>query len=358
VIGPLPLPVNGCSYANEVLLKNLERRNISYAAINTNTDIISGRQGSRFSIRKALSFTKTYLEVYKIFSASVVYLTPGQTFFGVCKYAPFLLFCKLLRKPYIIHLHGNYLGTEYKSLRGIKKNIFRYFIAGASAAIVLSKALCRNFENLLPPDKVHIVENFVDESLFLLPLKKNTNELRILYLSNLMLEKGILELLDGLAKLQQKAVTFHLTIAGAMETGIKEAVNKRMATLGEQITYLGTVTGEAKKKALTEANVFVLPTYYKMEGQPICLLEGMATGNIIVTTAHAGIPDVIDQSNGFFIRPESPAAVARCVEKIGRDLPAMMTLFSEHNRTYAAAKFTEKNFTEKILNIINSVAKA
>jgi len=37
-----------------------------------------------------------------------------------------------------------------------------------------------------------------------------------------------------------------------------------------------------------------------MEGQPISILEAMATGNIILTTNHAGIPDIFEMSVSLF----------------------------------------------------------
>ena len=50
----------------------------------------------------------------------------------------------------------------------------------------------------------------------------------------------------------------------------------------------------------------MLPTYYKMEGQPISILEAMATGNVILTTRHAGIPDVVtDGKHGRFFEKKN-----------------------------------------------------
>lgn len=358
LIGPLPAPINGCSYANQTLVKNLKQRRISCSYINTSTADISGVQGHKFSIAKAFSFIKTYFRIHKVFSASVVYVTPGQTFFGVCKYAPFLLLCRFFRKPYIIHLHGNYLGKEYAILKGIKKRIFGFLVSGASAGIVLSPSLRTNFKNLLPENKIFIVENFVDDY-FLQPLLgKDRTKLRILYLSNLMREKGILELMEGLLLLKNKNIEFDITVAGAMEKGIEEEFKVCCKTLGNQIKYMGTVTGDKKRKVLTEANVFILPTYYKMEGQPICLLEGMAAGNIIITTAHAGIPDVVTEDNGFFVKERSPEGLASCLEKISLQLCCMVNRFSAHNIKYASDNFTEKVFTDKVVTILYAIAKS
>lgn len=358
LIGPLPQPIDGCSYANEILLKNLAARHAAYSFVNTNTKTVSGKQGKKFSVRKAFSFVRTYGEIYKVFTCSVVYTTPGQTFFGVCKYAPFFVLCRLLRKPYVIHLHGGYMGRMYDELSGIKKKVFGFLVSGAAAGIVLSKSLRFNFEKLLPPGKIYIVENFVDSGLAARPLTKNHRQLRILYLSNLIREKGILELLDALILLKQKKTDFHVTVAGVLDEDLKNEVNGRFQVLAGQMEYAGVVTGDKKAAVLGEANVFVLPTYYEMEGQPISLLEAMAAGNIIVTTAHAGIPDIVSEANGFFVKEKSPEEIASCLQNIQLNLSSMIGQFSAHNKEYAAGMFTEKNFTEKILTILHANAKA
>ncbi|MBB6110770.1 glycosyltransferase family 4 protein [Mucilaginibacter lappiensis] len=356
IIGPFPLPINGCSYANEILLRNFKKENLETKIIDTSTKSISSNQGTKFSIRKAFSFIHTYLKTGKVIASDVIYLTPGQTFFGIAKYAPFIFMAILFRKPYIIHLHGNYLGAEYKRLTGIKRKIFHYLISHAAAGIVLSKSLLKNFTGLLPDEKLHIVENFVSDNLLgLSQHEKNTDKIRIIYLSNLMREKGIIDLLDALLVLDKQAIDFKVVLAGVIETEISEEVTAKMSKLRDKIEYAGIITGLTKKERLLDANVFVLPTYYKMEGQPISLLEGMATGNIILTTQHAGIPDIITELNGFLIDGKSPGQIQEVLENINKNLGFYVNKFSKHNMEYTSSKFTEAKFTENILKVVKAV---
>jgi len=355
LIGPFPLPLDGCSFANEILYQNLDERNVLKDRINTNTAIVSSKQGYSFSLQKAFSFIRKYTHIYKVFNCDIVYVTPGQTFFGIMKYSPFLWLCQLLSKPYIIHVHGNYLGEEYKRLSGIKKNVFKRLISKAAAGIVLSKSLIKNFKSLLPNEKVFIVENFVSNALYHQKAIKKTDKLRVIYLSNLIKEKGIIDLLDALIILDSNAVEFDAVLAGAIDAANEQAITVRLEKLKGKITYLGVVSGNSKTEVLWNANVFVLPTYYPMEGQPIALLEGLATGNVIVTTKHSGIPDIIDESNGFFVPVQSPESIATCLKKISNNLQDSINTFSQYNIKYAAEKFTEEKFTNKVLGIMQSL---
>lgn len=359
IIGPLPEPIDGCSYANAVLCKNFAKAGINYQTINTNTPNVASKQGTSFSFYKAFYFLKNYLNCYKIFATDAVYITPGQTFFGMAKYAPFILLCILLRVPYIIHVHGNYLGSEYQQLKGIKAKFFKLLLSKAAAGIVLSESLRKNFKGLLPSEKVYVVENFVDDTIIQSFRKdsKPIDKLRILYLSNLIEEKGILDLLDALIEIKTQKIDFQLQLAGKIETTIAAIIQTKLGELQCHVEYLGLVKGEEKIKVLQNANIFVLPTYYKMEGQPISILEALGAGNIIITTSHAGIPDIISTNNGYFVEPKNPNSIANIFEIIAKDIGGQINHFSESNAVYAKSRFTEQAFITKILEIIRTVTR-
>jgi glycosyltransferase involved in cell wall biosynthesis len=359
IIGPFPNPINGCSIANKILLQQLRlKKDLSVEFINTNTINISSEKVGQFSIKKAFYFLKFYKNIFRIFQSDLVYTTPGQTFFGLLKYIPFF-FCSLLfNKPYIIHIHGNHLGNEFTSLSGLKKYLFAYFIKKADAGIVLSKTLTKNFDNLLVQKKIYIVENFATVDLTLNDkIIKSKDRLRILYLSNLMEEKGVLDFLDSLILLKNEGVVFSADIAGKIEDESELIVKSKFDELIGFINYHGVVFGEKKISLLQNSNVFILPTYYRMEGQPISLIEAMATGNIIVTTAFSGIPDIISEENGFFVESKNPQNIFKILVAINQNLDQYVDAFSNKNIEYVKSNFTEAQFAAKISNIFNHVYK-
>ena len=66
--------------------------------------------------------------------------------------------------------------------------------------------------------------------------------------------------------------------------------------------YHGIVGGDKKRELLKTCDIFVLLTRYPNEGQPISILEAMGNGMMIVTTDHAGIPDIVqDGMNGIVV---------------------------------------------------------
>ena len=352
LIGPLPDPVTGLSIANELALSTLNPTGKPLLSINTSPKQFSEKLG-RFNLISLLYFTLNYLEIYKIFSVNKVYYTPGQTFLGVLKYAPFVLFSKLLGKEIIVHIHGNYVAKQYNQLNGIKKRIFSYLLTLSNKGIVLSEALVHNLTPFLSSNNIFVLPNFYDESLMEKPLNKNFDALNICFLSNLMSEKGIFFLLDALSELSAKGILFKASIAGHIEQSQKDKILNRIKQI-KGVTYKGIVRGEAKRKLLQEANVFVLPTFYKMEGLPISIIEAMATGNVIITTNHAAIPDlVVEGENGFLINKKSVDQILEKLLFLANE-PKKAKEISVTNMAKAKNNFCSKKFSQRLLEIIHA----
>jgi glycosyltransferase involved in cell wall biosynthesis len=168
-----------------------------------------------------------------------------------------------------------------------------------------------------------------------------------------MNEKGVFFLLEALEELNAKGISFKATIAGHIEQSQQEILLNKMSQI-EGLMYKGLVRGEEKSQMLQEANVFVLPTFYRMEGLPISIIEAMATGNVIITTNHGAIPDLITEGeNGFLIKKKSADAI---VEKLLFlvENPSKAKEISNNNILKAKRSFTSEKFSEKLLNILDA----
>ena len=98
IIGPFPEPISGVSLSNkkvkDIFVSN---KRFSPSYINMTFPIFEERLGN-FTFKKFFYFFILNLNSYKIFRVSKVYMTPGQTFFGILKYAPFIILSWLLNK--------------------------------------------------------------------------------------------------------------------------------------------------------------------------------------------------------------------------------------------------------------------
>ncbi|HFS67518.1 MAG TPA: glycosyltransferase [Flavobacteriia bacterium] len=350
LIGPMPKPINGVSICNELIVNKLNHFDI--AVIDTANKSFNEKAGS-FSLQKVVTGIKPYFKLFKIINKDIIYMTIGQTFYGVLKYYPFFLFSKLLRKEVIIHIHGNYLGKQYTQLNGIKKKFFKHILNKADKGIVLSESLIPNLSPFLAINRIYVLYNFVEENLVNVAIEriqnKDVSQLKIVFLSNLMTEKGILDLLDALQKLTENNIHFTAKIAGNMDANIKDIVTKKI-NKNPNVNYLGVVRGEEKKELLLNSNVFIFPTYYQMEGQPIAILEAMATGNIVLTTKHAGIPDIFSEKNGFFIEKKAPEDIYNKLRLLQQHISDYKNMMQDNHR-YVKENYKESNFLHNLAKI-------
>ena len=357
VIGPMPEPITGVSLANKVLVEGLSN-NGAYQIKVVNTSFGHFKENlGKFSFSKFFFYLKQNLHVFKVFGVDMVYITPGQTFFGLLKYMLFIVTSKILRKELIIHIHGNYVGLEYNFLKGIKKKLFKWLLSQASKGIVLSESLSGNMSPFVHKSKIFVLYNFVEDFLFsdrkTINRKLTQSKPKIIFLSNLMEEKGIFDLLEALRILEEKGFDYEAKIAGNLDTTHENKLQAYIKTL-KKTKYVGIVSGKKKKYLLLWSNIFILPTFYKMEGQPISILEAMATGNIVLTTRHAGIPDIFqNEINGYYVEKNNSNSIVETIQSLDIQSDRFQTIL-RYNYVVAKKNYRLENFINNIIDIFEA----
>ena len=138
-----------------------------------------------------------------------------------------------------------------------------------------------------------------------------------MFIGRLERGKGVFDLLDAIAALRSQIADIRLVCAGE---GDLESVARYARGLGiaDAVSLLGWIGAAERQSWMGRAAVFVLPSY--AEGLPVCLLEAMAAGLPVVTTAVGGIPDVVsDAVNGFLFTPGDTAALERLLRRLMLD---------------------------------------
>ena len=351
LIGPFPGPLSGVSIANQVVSEVLsDDSQFEVDIINTSYSRFDEEIG-KFSFKKTFFYLALYLNIFKIFKHKIIYITPGQTFYGILKYGFFIILGSIFRKELILHVHGNHLGEEYKSLNGIKKYIFYCLVSRFSKGIVLSDSLKHNLTPFIDQGSIFCLPNFAQDYLYEEDKNLVNGELRIFYLSNLMKEKGIICLLKALKNLEKYNIIYKAKIAGNIDEKFSKEILQLLNEL-ENTKYVGVVNGEAKKNLLKWGNIFVLPTFYKMEGQPISIIEAMATKNVVVTTNHAGILDIFkDKVNGYLVKKNSIKSIQDILTYIATNKSEIEKI-AIYNKEFFLENFTVNTFKKNLIKII------
>ena len=296
-IAQFPPPIHGLSKAVDTLYnsKLAQEFNFEKIDITNNKKIIS----NIISIKRS--------------KADLFYFTISQTKGGNLR--DLIILKAVGNRPCLVHLHGGYYRNLVDELPKWQRKANFNAIKRLSGAIVLGPSLKYIFEGMLPVDRIFTVPNCVDDEYLLndeeFIEKINTISQRkikhILYLSNFIRSKGFPEVLE-MAKIEKERggeKRFHFDFAGKFFQKSEEEFFWNYVKnngLEDYVTYHGIVSGDKKRKLLELCDIFCLLTTYPNEGQPISILEAMGNGMVVITTNHAGIPDlVVDGVNGIVV---------------------------------------------------------
>lgn len=353
-IAQFPPPIHGLSKAVETLYNADKDTSLTYQKI----DITNNK-----------AFLGNLIQLVRS-DADLYYFTISQTSGGNLRDLVILKILELKRKKCLIHLHGGYYRNLIENdMKSWQKKANYSAISKLAGAIVLSKSLRTIFLGMLDENKIFVVENCVDDQ-YLLPdeyikekliRQKNAGIKNILWLSNFIRSKGYDTVLQ-LAKKEKENVEqgfiqkYHFQFAGKFfDEAEKEYFENfiEQNSLSQFITFHGVVGGKEKSDLLKKCDIFMLPTRYPNEGQPISILEAMGNGMFIITTDHAGIPDIVSSENGIVLKKDD--TTDDLYKQLCNYNLDQFCSICENNILVVKKKYTQKRYTEKIEEIFLSI---
>lgn len=311
------------------------------------------------SARKLLTFPFRLLRgVYS--SRGPVYFTSSRSYKGF--YARDLLVFLLTwlsRRKLINHLHGSDFSAFRSGVDPLTGLLVDWCYRRVHLSIAPSARALKQY-NRYGSMWLEVVENFFDERLSEVSLKKeNHDALEVVYLSNLIYTKGYTVAVEACRLLHREGLPVHLTLCGSPigdnNMSVRDIKKYLEGLVGEAaVSVVGCVRDDAKARVLSEANIFVLPTFYPTEEAPISILEALAAGCYVISTAQGSIPDLLA---GFHARVVTPTAedFARAIREYwGRTDKAQIAI---ENRERAIKRYSARAYRKKIGQLIESVSK-
>ncbi|KSU82079.1 Glycosyltransferase involved in cell wall bisynthesis [Fictibacillus enclensis] len=347
IIGQFPPPVHGLSAALQTIVES-NYMNDKYLL--QYIDIQNNRR-----------FFNHIRNIQKKYEADLYYFTISQSLFGNIRDMIILRTLLNKKKKVIIHYHGGYYKTLYGKMNILQKKINKSLISKIDTMVALSEGLKKLFVDVISPEKVKVCENYVENSSISHETEFNQKinsliskpKLNVLYLSNFIKTKGYMDVLKAASNLKDNSFVFHFAGAFFNEEDKKEFfnfVNKN--DLQNIVEYHGVVKGDKKKHLLMLADIFTLPTYYPNEGQPISIIEAMSNGLTIITTHHAGIPDIVNENNGFIVDPMSPSAISNCLDQLVKNREKLVD-FAKNNRKVVLENYQEEHYIKRLDKIFD-----
>lgn len=259
---------------------------------------------------------------------------------------------KLARRhnlPLFVKVHGTDVNRLIPGTAVTKKSLV--VAKQAKKVICVSRALQeRLIEMGVSASSTEVHYNGVDRSVF---FHKGTEDARqqlgvdpsdflVLYVGNLIKEKGLEELILAFKSLENKESRPQKLViigSGAYDATAKKMVS--MLNITEKVLFLGTQSLSTIATWMNAASVLCLPSY--MEGVPNVVLEALSCGTKVIATNVGGIPELNHgKGNMILIQPKS-------VESLSKALAEMM----QNNLPHITSDFicTWQENTERLFNV-------
>lgn len=257
-------------------------------------------------------------------------------------------------KKAVIHIHGAEYLTFYDGLSGRKKKIADDFFRRADLVLALSEGWKRELERRFAMKACETLYNGVDPAK-LGPAVSDPMEHRnaFLMLGRLGERKGTYDLIAAAELAVRQNPRLKLCLAGDGEVEPVRALVKGKG-LEENIAVPGWIDAAEKLRRLREAATLVLPSYH--EGMPMAILEGMAAGKAIISTAVGAIPEVITEENGILVEPGDVPALADALLRCSGDLN-LLEAMSRNNREKAKQEFGVRRMHKKLAEYYRQAAE-
>lgn len=261
----------------------------------------------------------------------------------------FLIAAKVLGKRSVFHLHGGEFKIFYYIECGpIRRFYIRTIIKIADVVLCLSAEWNEIISKIIGNGKnVVTLYNCVKVP----DLKKNhqdKNEISVLYMGKLDKGKGVFDLVDAAALLENDKKQIRYILCGV---GEQKALKRKIKLLGisKKFEFPGWIHDKSKYFLL--GDIFVLPSYN--EGLPMVLIEASSYGLPLISTKVGGISEVLfDGKNGYFI---APGDIENLKDKIDilAESTELRTIMGCEGVSVVNAKFS----CHKIVNKLESIYK-
>ncbi|GHT54724.1 glycosyl transferase [Bacteroidia bacterium] len=355
----MPPPVHGAAmvgkYIHDSELVN-KTFDCHYINLMLATDLSNVGKGSFKKLGVYICLIKQIIQEIRKIRPELCYVTVNAT--GGPFYKDFIIIqlLKIFKCKIVVHYHNKGVSTRQNRL--LDNILYRSFFKNLMV-ILLAETLYQDIRKYVKRENVFICPNGIpDLSLKQQIIDKNNKIPQILFLSNLLIEKGVWVLLDACQILKRKGYIFQCNFIGKETAEINESIfTEAVETrkLSGIVHFLGGKYGEEKSFYFQNADLFVFPTHYYNECFPLVLLEAMQYQLPVISTAEGGISEIIEHGyTGFIVKKQDSEDLVEAIEKLLLN-SSLRIKMGEVGYIRFKENFTLEKFEIKFVNILTQI---
>jgi glycosyltransferase involved in cell wall biosynthesis len=255
--------------------------------------------------------------------------------------------------PFVVHFHGHD-ASETTILKNV--NNYSSVFHQASAVIAVSKIMSKDLIAMgCSKDKIHYTPCGPNEGFA--TIQPDFKSEQFAFVGRFTNKKAPYYCLFALKKVLSEFPNAKLVMAG---DGVlqESCINiSKSLKLEKSVTFKGVVTPKEVRTLYKNSIGFVLPSVKAengdSEGTPVAVMEASLAGLPVISTYHAGIPDVIvDQETGLLCDEHDVEAMALNMQKILSDLEFAKTMGAAGRR-----RINEHYTLKRHIDTVNSILR-
>ena len=334
--------------------------------------ITIGRVVGKFSFMRAVEYIRIVLKLFWLLLTNtygVAYIHIAQSRVGFYRDEVFIKILKLFHLEIVAHQFGaNYSGFYNSLSPSLKKRLIKT-LKTLNKVVVEGDYMKSQFSFLDDyEERVIVVPNG-------LPIESNIDveaktyekgtPFKLIYLSHMIYSKGYFDVLKAVDLLVNKHNRkIKCVFAGQILNSVDDPFTREIRTIEQFYSYIDThrlsdiieyhegLYGREKASHFSQSHVFLLPTYYVAEGQPLSILEAMAYGNVPIVTKYRHIPMMVSEETGYFVQPSSPEEIVAAIIEM-MDNPHLYHAKSFENIKVYREKFTFDRYCNQLVSLLH-----
>lgn len=302
VVGALPPPVHGAAQVTAWVSAALRGR---ARVINLDTAPHGFTRGIGYHLRRV---TRVLAATVRLVAGGVgqragaVYLSAAGGA-GAAYDMMIVVTARLLRRPLFIHHHSFAYVDRFEGLVALLLRL-----AGPdSHHICLCPRMAESLASRYGAGRTMVLSNaaFHAPCADTRPSERPAGALRLGHLSNLCRDKGLDLVLETFAMAGTAAG--QLVLAGEpVDDDAVTILAEAAGRFGARLEMRGQVSGSDKNAFFSDIDVFLFPTRYVNEAEPLVVIEALAAGVPVIAFGRGCIPHIIPNDAGRVIAPEAP----------------------------------------------------
>jgi colanic acid/amylovoran biosynthesis glycosyltransferase len=255
--------------------------------------------------------------------------------------------------PMLTSFHGFDLPTNVRTMDKYKGNLERLFKEGDAFTVTSNYMKKILVEHGCHKHKIFVHHSGVDIERFSFKNRSFPEDgiITLLSVGRLVEKKGMKYLIDAVRQVYEHYPLIRLRIVGEGELRNELEAQVKQLRLEDVVEFLGEASHEDVIREMQQSHMFALASTTtrdgNQEGIPNVLKEAMASGLPVVSTKHAGIPELVrDGKSGFLVPERDTAAMADSLLYLIQNPDQWNKISKEGRKTVKKAFNTQKQLEE------------